>query len=151
MDVKEKLVDLSDIQVLQREIECVKRKSSTNCTDCLNCDLLMTDERILTAYKNAIDALQNEQGVTLQEWIPVTKRLPDEHESLFARFKGTDKWLNAMFMTISDPVIVCAECENGERIVRTANTVDGVWKVKDIFCPCKVTHWMPWPNPPKGE
>lgn len=85
----------------------------------------------------------------MQEWIPVTKRLPDEHESLFARFKGTDKWLNAMFMTISDPVIVCAECENGERIVRTANTVDGVWKVKDIFCPCKVTHWMPWPKPPE--
>lgn len=75
MDVREKLVELSDIQVLQREIECVKRKSSTNCTDCLNCDLLMPDERILTAYKNAIDALQNEQGVTVQEhgyWVSLT-------------------------------------------------------------------------------
>lgn len=76
MDVMEKLVELSDIQVLQREIECVKRKSSTNCTDCLNCDLLMPDERILTAYKNAIDALQNEQGVTVQEcghWVSFTE------------------------------------------------------------------------------
>lgn len=75
MDVREKLVELSDIQVLQREIECVKRKSSTNCTDCLNCDLLMPDERILTAYKNAIDALQNEQGVTVRErgyWVSLT-------------------------------------------------------------------------------
>lgn len=75
MDVREKLVELSDIQVLQREIECVKRKSSTNCTDCLNCDLLMPDERILTAYKNAIDALQNEQGVTVRErgyWTSLT-------------------------------------------------------------------------------
>lgn len=60
-------------------------------------------------------------------------------------------WLNAMFMTISDCVIVCAEYENGKRIVKTANTVDGVWKVKDIFCPCRVTHWMPMPHPPKGE
>lgn len=85
----------------------------------------------------------------MQEWIPVTKRLPDEHESLFARFKGTDKWLNTMFMTISDPVIVCVECENGERIVRTANTVDGVWKVKGIFFSCRVTHWMPLPQPPE--
>ena len=67
MDVREKLVELSDVQVLQREMECVKRKSATNCTDCLNCDLLMTDERILTAYKNAIDALQNARGVTVQE------------------------------------------------------------------------------------
>lgn len=90
-------------------------------------------------------------GVTVQEWIPVTDRLPDEHESLFARYKDTDKWRNAMFTTISDRVIVCAEYENGKRIVKTANTVDGVWKVKDIFHPCKVTHWMPMPHPPKGE
>lgn len=85
-------------------------------------------------------------GVTVQEWIPATERLPDEHESLFARYKGTDKWFDGMFMTISDPVIVCAEYENGKRIVKTANTVDGAWKLKDIFCPCKVTHWMPMPS-----
>ena len=90
-------------------------------------------------------------GVTVQDWVSVKDRLPDEHESLFARYKGTDKWSNAMFMTISDRVIVCAECENGKRLVKTANMVDGVWKVKDIFHPCKVTHWMPIPHPPKGE
>ena len=96
------------------------------------------------------DCLIN-NGVTVQEWVSVKDRLPDEHESLFARYKGTDKWRNAMFTTISDRVIVCAEYENGKRIVKTANTVDGVWKVKDILCPCKVTHWMPMPHPPKGE
>ena len=90
-------------------------------------------------------------GVTVQEWVSVKDRLPDEHESLFARYKGTDKWRNAMFTTISDRVIVCEEYENGKRIVKTANTVDGVWKVKDIFQPCKVTHWMPLPQPPKGN
>lgn len=75
MDVREKLVELSDIQVLQREMECVKRKSVTNCTDCLNCDLLMTAERILTAYTNAIEALKNAHGVTVQErgyWVSLT-------------------------------------------------------------------------------
>ena len=91
------------------------------------------------------------KGVTVQEWIPVTERLPDEHESLFAHYKGTDKWRDGMFMTISDLVIVLAEYENGERLVKTANTVDGVWKVKNFFHPCKVTHWMPLPHPPKGE
>ena len=94
---------------------------------------LLRDVQYLGGLEEKIADHLIENGVTVQEWIPVTKRLPDEHESLFARFKGTDKWLNAMFMTISDPVIVCAECENGERIVRTANTVDGVWKVKGIF------------------
>ena len=90
-------------------------------------------------------------GVTVQEWISVTERMPDEHESLFARYKGTEKWRNAMFTTSSDLVIVCAEYENGERIIKTASTIDGVWKVKDSFYPCRVTHWMPLPQPPKGE
>lgn len=102
------------------------------------------------SVENAANILID-NGVTVQEWIPVKDRLPDEHESLFARYKGTDKWRNAMFTTISDRVIVCAEYENGNRIVKTANTVDGVWKVKDSFYPCKVTHWMPMPHPPKGE
>ena len=90
-------------------------------------------------------------GITVQEWIPVTERLPNEHKSLFSHYKGTNKWVDGMFMTISDPVIVFAEYENGKRIVKTAYTVDGVWKIKDIFHPCRVTHWMPIPQPPKGE
>lgn len=100
-------------------------------------------------YRVADSLIAN--GATAQEWIPVTERLPDEHESLFARYKGTDKWCNGMFTTISDLVIVCAERENGERIVKTAITKEGVWKIKDSFYPGRVTHWMPLPQPPKGE
>lgn len=128
MDVREKLVEL-----LQDENNPVWRWFPNNAIMAQLTDYLINS------------------GVTVQEWIPVTERLPDEHESLFARYKDTDKWRNAMFTTISDRVIVCAEYENGKRIVKTANTVDGVWKVKDIFHPCKVTHWMPMPHPPKGE
>lgn len=25
-------------------------------------------------------------------WIPVTERMPEEQESIFAKYKGTDKW-----------------------------------------------------------
>ena len=107
------------------------------------------DQKIECLADDVMDIIAN--GVTAQEWIPVTERLPDEHESLFARYKGTDKWRNAMFTTISDRVIVCAEYENGERIIKTANTIEGIWKVKDSFYPCRVTHWMPFPQPPKGE
>ena len=131
MDVKEKLVELSDIQVLQREIECVKRKSYTNCTDCFNCDLLMTDERILSAYANAIDALQNANGVTVQEWISVTERLPEETgRYLTANKRGDDKidvfdlWFDGGFWYIDD---------------------------EDDMFDYEVTHWMPMPHPPKGE
>lgn len=104
-------------------------------------------KKLITAGFIADHLIAN--GVTVQEWVSVDDRLPDEHESLFARYKGTDKWLNGMFMTISDLVIVCAEYENGRRIVKTANTVDGVWKVENIFHQCRVTHWMPLPEPPE--
>ena len=134
MDVREKLVEL-----LLQEDDICERGECENCFANGSCYY----------YRVADSLIAN--GVTVQEWISVKDRLPDEHESLFARYKGTDKWRNAMFMTISDRVIVCAEYENGKRIVKTANTVDGVWKVKDILCPCKVTHWMPFPHPPKGE
>ena len=99
--------------------------------------------------KSVIDAAAVYVFPEYNKWIPVTERLPDEHESLFARYKDTDKWCNGMFMTISDLVIVYAEYENGERIVKTANTTEGIWKVKDSFYPCRVTHWMPLPEPPK--
>lgn len=97
MDVGEKLVELSDIQVLQREMECVKRKSATNCTDCLNCDLLMTDERILTAYKNAIDALRNAHGITAQELDGC------EYCNAF-----TEEDINGFFLPTTDPDCECA-------------------------------------------
>lgn len=134
MDVREKLVEI----LLQEDDLCERGE----CKDCFangSCYYYRVADRLIA------------NGITVQEWVSVEDRLPDEHESLFARYKGTDKWRNAMFTTISDRVIVCAEYENGKRIVKTANTVDGVWKVKDIFCPCKVTHWMPLPQPPKGE
>ena len=123
MDVREKLVELSDIQVLQREIECVKRKSTTNCTDCLNCDLLMTDERILTAYTNAIDALENAQGVTLQEWISVDARLPD--------------WRDGKVLVFTKYGFSICE-----------RTVNNRWQGQHANW---ITHWCRLPKPPKGE
>ena len=144
MDVMEKLVELpieDAILILREEHQQRTDGYATYLAHGGKGD--PAEEVSLDALAMAISALEK------TKWIPVTDRLPDEHESLFARYKGTDKWLNEMFMTISDPVIVCAEYENGKRIVKTANMVDGVWKVKDILCPCRVTHWMPLPEPPE--
>lgn len=49
---------MTDIEVLEREMECVRRKAENNCDECGNCDLLMDDRRILTAYARAISALR---------------------------------------------------------------------------------------------
>lgn len=57
-------------------------------------------------------------GVTVQEWIPVTERLPEENEIILA-------WVSAC-----RDLHFCFGCE-----------VAGL----------EVTHWMPLPEPPKGE
>ena len=69
-------------------------------------------------------------GVTVQEWIPVTERLPEEKVNCIVHYKH-------------------AYCDN-----------DGYWAIGICFydgekfqlnSAYKVTHWMPLPEPPKGE
>lgn len=37
---------------------------------------------------------------TYTKWIPVTERLPEEHDSIFAKFKATEKWKNDFLRTL---------------------------------------------------
>ena len=69
-------------------------------------------------------------GVTVQEWIPVDDRLPEEKVNCIVHYKH-------------------AYCNN-----------DGYWAIGFCFYDgekfqldqaYKVTHWMPTPQPPKGE
>ena len=71
-----------------------------------------------------------DQGVTLQEWISVKDRLPEEKVNCIVHYKH-------------------AYCDN-----------DGYWAIGICFydgekfqlnSAYKVTHWMPLPEPPKGE
>ena len=85
---------------------------------------------LLTAPHTADDLIAN--GVTVQRWIPVTDRLPEEHDSIFAKFFGTERWINGMFRTTSNDVIACVEYEDGTRDVRTMRTIDGKWNFKGM-------------------
>ena len=33
----------------------------------------------------------------VERWIPVTEKMPEEHNSIFAKWKGTEHWSDAMF------------------------------------------------------
>lgn len=84
-------------------------------------------------------------------WIPISERLPKEHASVFAKFKGTDKWNNAMFEKISDIVNVTVVDESGEGVTTHAHLVDGKWscdllKVNKAY---RITAWQPLPEPYK--
>jgi len=79
-------------------------------------------------------------------WIMCGDKLPEEHDSMFAKLKGTNKWNNAMFGKISDDVNVTVEFDDGKRKTMTLHTIDGKWKWKTPI-KCKVIAWQPLPEP----
>lgn len=85
------------------------------------------------------------------KWIPVTERLPEEYDSIFTSLYGTANWLDGMFLKISDTVLASVEYEDGKRRVKAIITKDGKWDISKLYRASKVTHWMPLPEPPKGE
>lgn len=85
-------------------------------------------------------------------WILVEEKLPVEHDSMFAKFKGTKNWHNGMFEKRSDEVNVTVEFEDGTRKTTTSYTLDGKWKAEhNQVVKQKVVAWTPFPEPYKGE
>lgn len=85
------------------------------------------------------------------EWIPVSERLPKEHDSIFAKFYGTDKWNSKLWRTVSDRVLVTVKYDDGTRIVKESHTHDGKWVDEKRNINLKVEAWMPLPKPYRSE
>ena len=66
-----------------------------------------------------------DSGVTVQEWIPVDDRLPDDDEV----------------------VIICTD----KNFVYAGELIGDTWFLDNDSWTATVTHWMPTPQPPKGE
>ena len=69
-------------------------------------------------------------GVTVQEWIPVTERLPEKGEDVLV-FNIRENWTGFAWLR-----------------------PDETWTALGFDFPFdlgEVTHWMPLPQPPKGE
>lgn len=82
------------------------------------------------------------------EWIPVAERLPEEHDSVFAKFKGTSRWNSGMYKKMSDTVMTTVELEDGTRKVLSTRTFDGKWSLENAtIIKKKVIAWMPLPEP----
>ena len=64
-------------------------------------------------------------GVTVQEWISVKDRLPDDDEV----------------------VIICTD----KNFVYAGELIGDTWFLDNDSWTATVTHWMPLPKPPKGE
>ena len=99
MDVREKLVELLDI-------------------------IIQPGQKTLGDIADYLIA----HGVTVQEWISVKDRLPEDYKQ------------RVMVICIGDYPI-------GYPKIDTDRYVRGHWVRNGIY----VTHWMPLPQPPKGE
>ena len=80
-------------------------------------------------------------------WIPVDERHPEEHDSIFAKFKGTDNWKKGMFEKTSKYVIATVVYDDGTILTERAHTTDGTWKTENPVLGGKVIAWMPFPEP----
>lgn len=86
-------------------------------------------------------------------WILVEEKMPPEHDSIFAKLKGTDRWRKPMFEKTSGRVQVTVEDKNGKCTTTTATTVDGQWHC-DLLGMCKdykITAWQPLSEPYREE
>ena len=86
---------------------------------------LMCGEEREDGYKPTMEEMSNSMDLLKEladkadsfEWIPVSEKLPEEHDSIYAKFYGTDKWNDAFWRTKSKEVLVTIEYEDGTRIV----------------------------------
>ena len=115
MDVREKLVELLKTNACPSPFMCDQACKYYGYGDCF-------------PDRYADHLISN--GVTVQEWISVKDRLPEEKVNCIVHYKH-------------------AYCDN-----------DGYWAIGICFydgekfqlnSAYKVTHWMPLPEPPKGE
>ncbi|MDO4803342.1 MAG: DUF551 domain-containing protein [Lachnospiraceae bacterium] len=84
----------------------------------------------------------------VMNWIPVTERLPEEHDSIFAKYYGSKRWNRSMFRKRSNKVIVATKFPDGTINVEVGSTRDGEWKFEAHIIPREVIAWMPMPVPP---
>ncbi len=84
-------------------------------------------------------------------WIPVSQRLPEEHDSIFAKFKGTDNWKRGMFEKTSKYVIATVAFDDGTVLVEQVHTTDGIWRTDKKVLGGTVVAWMDFPEPYKED
>lgn len=85
----------------------------------------------------------------MNDWILCSEKMPEEYDTMFAKFKGTANWNNAMWEKASNNVNVTIEVDE-KRWTETMQTHDGEWYQGFTTLKKKVIAWMPLPEPYKG-
>lgn len=134
----------ADGYVRESVVKDIIRSHMSEIKDCNNCSRRKWYQK---GYEDGKSAnVKSNDG-----WIPVSERLPEEHDSIFKKLKGTDKWHTGMFEKESDDVSATIEFEDGTRKTTLSYTFDGEWNLENCPVKKKVIAWQPLPAPYKGE
>ena len=142
MDVREKLIDLLTGHSIdtQQDIEYVADHLIANGVTVQE-NVEISDE-LLKQLKNApIMICKSEPSIeTVQEWISVKDRLPDnkEHDWVLAQVVEDNGYMHI-------PKVMEYRQQRNDWFEETYGWLS---EHNGLF---SVTHWMPLPNPPKGE
>lgn len=139
------------LELLKIERECVTRQSPCNeksklCNrNCGECDIAQNDLELIEMYDFVISMIEALSGRS--QWISVKDDLPKEHDSIFANHTHLSKH---MWAKESDNVIVYVRFPDRTGRSTEGRLQDGKWwtRVSPMLEPV-VTHWMPFPEPPK--
>lgn len=137
-----------DREKIEKGLECLARKQEPMANPCSKCDYHDRPNYAFCVVDVATDALKL---LKEQNWIKCSDEMPEERESIFAKFKGTDKWSPAMFAQSSEDVRVVIVFADGTRRVSHSHTIDGKWECEKSPVKRIVTHWMPNPELPKED
>lgn len=120
MDVRKKLVEMSE-----------QLRYCANVSDCVNCkrwDKVCENQCVDNLLLMAADLIDSvAHGVTVQKWIPVTERLPEDLCPVLVSLKGLKK-------------VFVGRYQDSEWWSEGASSRPFM---------LEVTHWMPQPSPPK--
>jgi len=102
------------------------------------------------AYSVCTELANKLYHIDYLSWINAKYVMPEEHDSIFAKYKGTHIWNKAMFEKSSNKVLVVVE-HKGDRVTTIASTCDGEWYCDLLKASpgSKIIYWMPLPKPPK--
>lgn len=117
MDIREKLVELFD--------EAARICNKTDCGKCRYFNAQSCVDKLIIDHLIA-------SGVTVQEWIPVSERLPRDERQVLVYFGFGD------FRVRYNGILSYYRFDPNPHWQHESSGV-------------VVTHWMPLPRPPKGE
>lgn len=124
-------------------------------------ELIQNEDGTFSEYDDTYDIVihcetEEEQKKVIERlestnWISVSERLPEEHDSIFAKFKGTDNWKRGMFEKTSKYVIATVVFDDGTVLVEQAHTTDGIWRTDKKVLGGTVVAWKDYPEPYKED